>query len=229
MIRSMVAVVATVTLAVAPLAAKPVAKAAANRDWSHSFAVTPDGGFRMGNPAAKVAIVEYGSLTCSHCRHFAEDAVKPLVGQYVRTGKANYEYRSLILNSVDIAATLLARCGGPSHFFPIAEQLYATQPTWLGKLTDDQLQKLGGQSQGDMMLAIARATGLIRIASAHGIAPAKAEVCLKSEPAAEQLAKMAQAASDRGVDGTPTFFVNGQRVPAYDWATLEPYLKKAGG
>ena len=52
------------------------------------FAVTPEGGFRMGDPKAKIAIVEYGSLTCPHCRHFAETAVKPLVDQYVRTGKA---------------------------------------------------------------------------------------------------------------------------------------------
>jgi protein-disulfide isomerase len=39
---------------------------------------------------------------------------------------------------------------------------------------------------------------------------------------------MAQAASDRGVQGTPTFFVNGNKVDAYDWATLEPFLKEAG-
>jgi protein-disulfide isomerase len=40
---------------------------------------------------------------------------------------------------------------------------------------------------------------------------------------------MTQAAEYRGVRGTPTFFVNGQRVDAVDWATLEPFLKKAGG
>jgi protein-disulfide isomerase len=40
---------------------------------------------------------------------------------------------------------------------------------------------------------------------------------------------MVQAAQDRGVQGTPTFFVNGKQVPAYDWATLEPFLKESGG
>jgi len=39
---------------------------------------------------------------------------------------------------------------------------------------------------------------------------------------------MVRAASDKGVQGTPTFFVNDKLVPAYDWATLEPFLKDAG-
>src|SRR4051812_27460632 len=88
-------------------AAKPAAKAAAKADWTRTFAVTPAGGFRVGNPKAKVAIVEYGSLTCPHCQHFAETALKPLFQDYIRTGKASYEFRSFILNGPDLAATLV--------------------------------------------------------------------------------------------------------------------------
>ena len=40
---------------------------------------------------------------------------------------------------------------------------------------------------------------------------------------------MRQAASDSGVKGTPTLLVNGKVVPAYDWNTLQPFLKRAGG
>jgi protein-disulfide isomerase len=224
---ALLALLALPTLAV-PASAKPAAKAT-RHDWAHSFSATPDGGFLMGNPKAKIAIVEYGSLTCPHCRHFAETAMKPLIARYVRTGKASYEYRSLILNGIDVAATLVARCGGPAHFFPMTEALYATQPAWIGRITDEQSEKLNALPQGEMMLGVAKVAGLIPIAAAHGIAAAKAEACLKSEAAADQLTQMAQAAADRGVTGTPTFFVNGERVSAYDWATLEPFLKEAGG
>ncbi len=56
---------------VAPVAAAgPPAKAQAAHDWSRTVAMTPEGGFRMGNPAAKVKLIEYGSLACPHCRHF---------------------------------------------------------------------------------------------------------------------------------------------------------------
>jgi protein-disulfide isomerase len=41
--------------------------------------------------------------------------------------------------------------------------------------------------------------------------------------------KTVQSAGDKGVKGTPTFFVNGKQVAAYDWATLEPFLKGSGG
>jgi protein-disulfide isomerase len=230
-IRLAVAFAALIALPLAPAeaASKAAPKAGATQDWTRVVAMTPGGGFRMGNPKAKVAILEYGSLTCPHCRHFAETALKPLITGYVRSGKASYEFRSFILNGIDVAATLVARCGGPAHFFPIAEQLYATQPAWVGKVTDDQQQRLQAMPEGEMMLNIARITGVVGVAASHGVAPARAEACAKSEPAAEQLAKMAQAANDRGVTGTPTFFINGEKVPAYDWATLEPFLKKAGG
>ena len=66
----------------------------APRDWSRTVAATPEGGFRMGNPNAKVKLVEYGSLACPHCRHFEETGYKPLVQQYVRTGRVSYEFRN---------------------------------------------------------------------------------------------------------------------------------------
>jgi protein-disulfide isomerase len=214
------------TLTPAAADAKPGA-----RDWTHVFSVTADGGFRMGNPKAKVAIVEYASLTCPHCRHFAETGMKPLTSQYVRTGKASYEFRSYILNGIDQAATLLARCNGPAHFFATAEQLYAKQPEWVGKvgeLPEAEWDKLSALPPALAMPSLNSPGGLLPIAAAHGIPAAKAAVCLKDDAAADALTKMVQSATDLGVQGTPTFFVNGKQVDAHDWATLEPFLKEAG-
>lgn len=213
-------------------AAKAPAKAAAKRDWTHTFAVTPDGGFRMGNPKAKVAIVEYASLTCPHCRHFAQTAMKPLVERYVRPGKASYEFRSFVLNGIDLAATLMARCNGPATFFPIADQLYATQPAWIekvGNLPKEEQDRLNALSEGELMLGIAKAGGLLPIAAVHGIPAAKAQACLRDEGAAMGLMENVKSAMGLGVEGTPTFFVNGKRVAAYDWPSLESFLKEAGG
>lgn len=214
--------------AASPVVARPVGKPVAKVDWSHTYFVTPDGGFRMGNPKAKVAVVEYGSLICPHCRHFAQTAVKPFVDQYVRTGKASYEFRPLILSGIDIAANLVARCGGPSTFFPIADQLYATQPTWLDRVSEEQNQRIATLPESQMYAAFAKATGIVRIAAAHGVTPAQADKCLRDGPGAIRLAEMAKTAEDLGVTGTPTFFVNGQRAPVYDWDSLKPFLAPAG-
>jgi protein-disulfide isomerase len=218
----------------AKVATKAPAKAAAKApaDWTKTFSVTPEGGFRVGNPKAKVAIVEYASLTCPHCRHFAETAMKPLLEDYVRTGKASYEFRSFILNGPDLAATLVARCNGPSHFFPMAETLYATQDTWLGRmetLTQADKDKLKTLPEADILTALAKVTGIIPIAASKGISPARAQACLRDSAATNRLAEMYKKASDDGIKGTPTFFVNGQQAQAFDWATLEPFLKAAAG
>jgi len=110
----------------------------------------------------------------------------------------------------------------------MAEQLYATQPTWLDKITDAESEKLNSLPKEQMMLGVAKVAGFIPIAAAKGIPSDKAEACLRSQTAADELVNMTQAAMDAGIQGTPTFLVNGKKVPAYDWATLEPFLKDAG-
>ena len=218
----LVGAVALLFGAASPVAAKPVT------NWAHTYSVTSDGGFRVGNPKAKVAIVEYGSLVCPHCRHFAETAMKPLIDRYVRPGKASYEFRPLILSGIDIAANLVARCGGPSAFFPIADKLYATQRTWLGRVSEEQNQRIANLPESQMYAAFAKATGIVPIAAAQGVSAAKADKCLRDGPAALHLAEMAKVAEDLGITGTPTFFVNGKRAPIYDWDSLKPFLAPAG-
>ena len=136
---ALAAAVALIFASGAPAAAKP----APARDWSRTVAATPEGGFRMGNPAAKVKLIEYGSLACPHCRHFEETGYKPLVAKYVRTGRVSYEFRNLLLNSPDIAVSLLAHCAGPARFFPMSVEVFASQPQWEAKVINLQRRPKG--------------------------------------------------------------------------------------
>src|SRR5438270_9006083 len=126
------AVAVAALLCLSPAAAAG-GKTAPARDWSRIVAATPEGGFKMGNPNAKVALVEYGSLACPHCRHFEETGYKPLVQQYVRTGRVSYEFRNFLLNAPDLSLRLLAHCAGAAIFFTLAVDFYATQPPWFDK------------------------------------------------------------------------------------------------
>src|SRR3954463_15313398 len=74
-------------------------------DWTMVTNATPQGGFMMGNPNAKVKLVEYGSLTCPHCREFDEKGVPTLIGTYIKSGQVNWEFRNYVRDSFDIAAT----------------------------------------------------------------------------------------------------------------------------
>lgn len=220
--------------AVPASAAAPAGKKAApaQADWSRTVVATPEGGFRMGNPAAKVKLIEYGSLTCSHCATFAKEGMTPLVATYVRTGKVSYEYRNMVLNGLDVAATLLARCGGPARFFPAADQLYATQTQWKDRvknLTDAQKQTINALPEDQRLGRLAELAGLPEIVARHGISPAQSKSCLADRAAFDRLGKMNEAATAQRVDGTPTFFLNGENIGPHTWATLEPVLRDKAG
>jgi len=210
-------------------AAAPVQ--AAQKDWATTVTVTPEGGFRMGNPAAPVKVIEYGSMTCPHCATFTNSAKAPLAAR-VRTGKVSFEFRNMVLNGVDLTASLLARCAGPANFFKLTEELFATQDQWVGKITGlDQAQKerLLALPENQRLGGFAEAGGLMQIAARSGVAPQQGKACLADPAALERLGKMYEAAAALGVTGTPTFFVNGTKIHAHDWGELEPLIKKAGG
>lgn len=233
MMRAAIGVATALALQLAPAgsAAKP-ARTPTARDWSRTVVATPEGGFRMGNPAAKVKLVEYGSLACPHCRHFEETGYKPLVQGYVRTGKISYEFRNLLLNGPDISISLLTRCAGPSRFFPMSEQVYATQEEWEKKIEDMSdadkaaLEKMTDQQR---VVRFAELGGMPQIAARFGVTPARAQQCLTDPKALEHLIDMTKAASDHGINHTPTFLINGTVSEAATWDQLEPELKKALG
>jgi protein-disulfide isomerase len=210
------------------VASKPVSIAP---DWSKVVSTTPEGGFRMGKATAPVKLVEYGSLTCSHCADFARDGVPPLIANYVKTGKVSYEYRNYVLNGIDVTASLLTRCAGPKGFFGMAETLYSTQASWMGKVTalpTAEKDKLKALPEGDRLDRIAEIAGLIEVAGRYGVPAPRAHACAKDQAAFDRLGTMAEAAEALGVQGTPTFLLNGQNVGTQNWQTLEPMLQRAG-
>jgi len=215
-----------------PTAAISAGKVAARRDWTWVVAVTPEGGFRMGNPAARVKLVEYGSLACPHCRHFEETGLKPLVQSYVRTGRVSYEFRNLLINGPDISVSLLTRCSGTAKFFPMSQHVFAAQSDWMKKIEDmtaADKAALDQMTDQQRVIRYAEIAGMGPIAARFGVAPARAKQCLADPKGLKRLVDMTQAAMAAGVERTPTFFINGKMVDAATWDKLEPQLRTALG
>jgi protein-disulfide isomerase len=213
-------------------AASKVAHATAARpgDWTKVVNVTREGGFLMGNPGAKVRLVEYGSLACPHCRHFEETGYKPLLQGYVRTGQVSYEFRNLLLNGPDISVSLLTRCAGPAKFFSMSELVYATQPQWedrIEKISDADKAALDKMTEEQQIVRFAEIGGMPAMAMRFGLNPARARQCLTDKSGLQRLLAITKAANDRGIDRTPTFIINGRVSDATLWEQLEPELKKA--
>jgi protein-disulfide isomerase len=228
------AIAAPAAVAGASAAAAAPARAAAQRDWSKAVAVTPEGGFRMGNPAAAVKLVEYASYTCPHCAHFVHEGVPQLIAKYVRSGRVSFELRNLVRDPYDLSAALLNRCAGARNFFPLMHSIFAAQDQWTGRfaaLSASEYDALTALPATPKLIRIAAIGGLDAMAARFGVQPARAKACLSDEKAAARLAEMRRVATSQyDVQGTPAFLINGKKAEgAHDWATLEPLLRGGGG
>ncbi len=232
---------ALVDPASAATAHKAVAKTAdpAARAWLAVVAVTPEGGFRLGNPAAPVKLIEYGSLTCPHCKAFEDDGGAQLRSEYIAKGLVSYEYRSFVLNSADYAAAVLARCDGAAMFFNRLGYFYKTQVEWTTpfyELGRDRILELATLPPPRAIAETARAIGLDKRLRGEGWDAAHIDRCLADQTAIDRLAVIRAAAQDANVTGTPGFFINGKLQTAEFmgeqrqivlWSDVEPRLAQA--
>ena len=205
----------------------------ASGDWTEAVAATPAGGFQMGNPDAKVHLIEIGALTCPHCREFDETGVQPLVDKYVKSGKVLWEFRPYLLSGLDIPANMVVQCNGAQSFFPLMRALYKDQPLWLGKIRaapPKQLERIQNLAPAQQFLEFSKIAGLQEWAAPRGVPHAKSDQCLKDQTKADQLVQQTSDIQAQNPDfkGTPSFILNGKLLDiAATWVNLEPEIKKA--
>lgn len=208
------------------------APAIAAPKWVDTIAATPEGGIRIGNPAAKVKLIEFASFTCSHCKAFNAAGVPALKAKYIASGKVSLETRSFVRNGPDFAASLLVGCLQPRPALAMADALFAEQEKW----TEPFTTIAPADSQAIAMLApekqparLAELGGLDGWAAKRGLPLATGRACLADKAAQDRLLAIRSVAIDRyKLEGTPLFVMNGVTVAgSYDWASLEPKLQEA--
>lgn len=189
--RLLLGLTALILLPAASMAARPT--------------VRPDD-MTLGNPRAKVVVVEYASLSCPHCAHFHKEVFPAFRKKYIDPGKVLFVYREFVTAPAEIAvpATMLARCAGPRRYFQVVERVFATQ---------EEMYRSG---------TVRGVHGVLRReAAALGIDSAAYDACTRDEAAFEALKRrLDQAEGPDGVIGTPTFEVNGKRLPLEPAMTL---------
>lgn len=217
-------------LAFAALFAATIAMANPPRDWRTHFVQTTTGTYALGNPAAKVKLVEYVSYTCPHCAHFVEQAKPVLKDRMVRNGTVQLEIRHAVLNPADLAAVTLARCAGTRGFWGATEAMFAAQPTWLNtageylRANQDTLRAMGAL---DQLKSIADGAGLSAMMRGRGMTRPRINACF-SQPNVDRITAISKASLEK-INATPSFAINGTVVTdVHDWAGLEPKLRAAG-
>lgn len=221
------------TVALSGTAAEAAARpAAAKADWTHVVTATPEGGFRMGNPDAKVKLVEYLSFTCPHCAAFSGEAFGPLTQKYVGSGQLSFEVRVALRDALDFVAALSARCAAPPAYFGTVEDVMAAQTAWQGKAAEwigAHRDELNGAGKMAAIRTLVTNAGLEAIVAKHGVTPAALGQCLEDKGAEAALQRSTEDAwSVRKINGTPGFLINGALQPdVFGWAALEPKIQAA--
>lgn len=210
------------TLVAGAALAKPVM-------WTSTVRTTPIASYVMGNPAAKVKVVEYASYSCPHCAHFSAEGMPALRRNYIARGTVSVEVRNAVRDRYDFAAALLARCGGATRFFADSEALFAAQPTLLARA--ERIEKANAipetASDDDKLKLMARGSGMIALMTKRGYAPARLNACLVDKSAQQAVLAMTNEAFDtRHIPGTPAVFVN-DVLSGATWADVEPAIKTA--
>lgn len=226
LVGTLVATLAATT----PLAAKPARKAVrpSPAAWDARVAPTAAGAHLIGNPAAKVKLVEFISYTCPHCADFAAESKGPLFAGPIKGGTLSVEVRPFFRNIIDIPATLLAQCGPSSRFLGNHGAILAAQSTWLKAPSDDLQKSWPSLNFAQRMKALSQDLGLYQLMQGRGYTPAQLDACLADQPLADKLAKQTEdAVTTIGVKGTPSFLINGKLQEVYAWPQLKPLLDEA--
>lgn len=164
--------------------------------------------FVTGDPKAKVTVIEYASLTCPHCAHFATEDYPRIKKEYIDTGKIKFVYRDFPLDGLGMGAALLARCVPNDRGKVMIEMMFANQNEWVR--AEKPLEVLRGYAQ----LA--------------GLNSAGVDACLKNEAILKEI----QSVQEKGVSlykirATPTFFVGEEQVEGNDYDSLKKAIDKA--
>lgn len=167
----------------------------------------------LGNPSAKVTVVEYASVTCTHCAAFNEQVWPAFKAKYVDTGKVNYVFKEFLTppESVAAAGFLLARCSGKDKYFGVIDALFHSQ--------NELFQT--GDARGM----------LFRVGRGAGLTDDKITACISDEKTLGELrGRVDKAINQDKISGTPTFVVNGKQMSGEQTlvalsAAIDPLLK----
>ena len=103
---------------------------------SYSYAETKR--IISGNENAKITIIAYESLTCSHCADFHKDVYPQLKKEYIDTGLAKVEFRHFPLDLAAFNASKIAQCKEDKSL-EILQSLYSNQQAWVKGSTIEEI------------------------------------------------------------------------------------------
>ncbi|WP_428152115.1 DsbA family protein [Brevundimonas sp.] len=148
----------------------------------------------LGRADAPVTVIEYASFVCTHCAHWHTTVYPAFKARFIDTGQVRLVFRNLPTNPVQVGARAagIARCAAPARFFDVASSF----------MTGQQAVVDGGPL----------ATWYANAVAVSGRTQAQIDTCLADPATLNGIRAESAGATAAGVQGTPSFFVNGRAV-----------------
>ena len=202
----------------------------AKAHWARTTRRTAEGAIVIGNPAAKVKLVEYLSMTCPHCAALSIETMPPLQRNYIAKGLVSLEVRHAVRDGYDFVASLLLRCEPPARYLDSMEGLFAAQEDWMARGANARTAEgFESKSNDEKLELIAKSAGFDSFFAKLGMGASAYAACMADARSKEQLTQMAGNSWQRdAIPGTPLILINGARQDKIlSWSDLEPRIKAA--
>ena len=148
---------------------------------------------RIGAADAPNVVIVYSSLGCPHCADFHTQSLPALKSQYLDKGVATFVYRDFYLDPTSLRGAMVARCAGDERYFAVLDVIYQSQQTW-GRASDPW-------------------SAMQKVLRDAGLAQSLIDACLASSGLDAGVTAIRQdGATTYGINGTPTFIVNGVKI-----------------
>jgi len=167
------------------------------------------GDITYGNVDAPITVVEYGSLTCSHCADFSKNTFPKVKENFIDTGKVRFIYRNLVRDGLDMVASTVARCRDMETSKRLMKTFFSRQREWMG-----------AEDRNGALASLARRTA--------NMSRTEFDRCASNRDLMASLTEMAKTGRDKfRVNGTPTVFVNGLTLNGYGFEDIKKAVESA--
>ena len=151
--------------------------------------------FVIGNEDAKITIIEYASLSCSHCADFHTNTLETLKKEYIDTGKARMVFRDYPFNYPALLGSMVLRCIPENYRYDYMNALFKLQPDWVNKKNKKTIQEL------------------YKIMQSGGMTKDEYDACIyNTELENEILEGVMKAQNEFNIKSTPSFIINGKLI-----------------
>jgi len=166
-----------------------------NPSYSNSALDINENDFVIGDENAPVTIIEYASLSCSHCASFHNDTLEPLKKEYIDTGKVRFVFRDFPFNYPALLGSMVLRCIPNDVRYEYMNALFQLQKSWVNKENAKTTQEL------------------YKIMQSGGMTKSEFDECISNTNIENEILQgLIAAQNEFKIQSTPSFIINGKLI-----------------